>query len=85
MPTGVTRIAAPLVSPKRPASSTEMPAATAEIARWVDGPSRSSDPRRTISRSQSASAFARMRGSIRPPPSIKSRAMRSACSVSSVM
>ena len=41
MPTGAMRIAAPLVSPLRPASSGETPSLIASRARLVEGPSRS--------------------------------------------
>ncbi len=41
MPTGAIRIAAPLVSPSRPATSGAIPALIASIARFVDGPRRS--------------------------------------------
>ena len=62
MPTGATRIAAPLVVPAAPAAS-GTPARMAATARLVEGPSRSSEPRSAMARSHSVSAAARSCGS----------------------
>ena len=45
MPIGVTRIAAPFVVPFPPTCSGSSPSRTRSNAAFVDGPSRSSDPR----------------------------------------
>ncbi len=84
MPTGVIRIAAPLVTPDRPAWPMSAPPSSALIARFVDGPSRSSDPRARIDCSQPSSLRANSAASTLPPQSITSPASRTACSVSSV-
>ena len=84
MPTGATRIAAPLVVPTAPASSGGTPARMAATARLVEGPSRSSEPRSAMARSHSVSAAARSCGSILPRPLTRSLASKTACSVSSV-
>ena len=83
-PTGVIRIAAPLVVPDLPASSMLAPAATAPRACRVDGPSRSSEPRARIEASQATSSLASSAGSGVPPLLITRRASSTACSVSSV-
>jgi len=84
MPTGATRIAAPLVSPNRPASAGPAPAASAARACRVDGPSRSSEPRARIDCSQANRSRARSPASTSPSPATTSRASNTACSVSSV-
>ena len=84
MPTGVMRIAAPFVSPPRPACSGGVPARTAATARLVEGPSSPWRPRAAMSRSQSTRAVAHSTGSISPAPRTRMRPSRTACSVSSV-
>ena len=84
MPTGAMRIAAPLVAPEAPASSGGTPASTAATARLVEGPSRSSEPRAAMSRSQLTRACASSRVPTAPCPLTSSLPSRTACSVSSV-
>ncbi len=84
MPTGVIRMAAPLVTPKRPASPASAPASSAARARFVDGPSRSSEPRARIDSSQASSRRASSAASSTPLPSMIRFASSTACSVSSV-
>ena len=84
MPTGATRMAAPLVTPCRPAAATSAPAASAARACLVDGPSRSSDPRARIDSSQASRSRASAVASTSPRPATTSRASSTACSVSSV-
>ena len=68
IPTGAIRMAAPFVVPNRPDSVTGVPAATASTAAFVDGPSRSCDPRARIPSSHSTSSAARCRGVDRAAP-----------------
>ena len=84
MPTGATRIAAPLVVPSLPVQCGSAPARTRSRASLVEGPSRSRDPRARISSSQRRRASASWWGSMRPPPSMRRPARMRACSVSSV-
>jgi hypothetical protein len=84
MPTGVMRMAAPLVAPLRPTCSIGTPAATAATAAFVDGPSKSSEPRLRMSCSQESRSAASWYGSMRPLPATSSLPTNSACSVSSV-
>ena len=67
-PTGVTRMAAPLVVPSRPVSVSGVPASSADSARFVDGPSRLSEPRARMSSSQASSWRAKSSSSISPFP-----------------
>jgi hypothetical protein len=84
IPTGVTRIAAPLVSPPAPAGGDIRAVSERSQRPAVDGPSRSADPWPTMPRSQASSRSANTRGSTVPPPSTSVRARITACSVSSV-
>ncbi|GAA1695822.1 hypothetical protein GCM10009680_39820 [Streptomyces yatensis] len=72
-PTGVIRIAAPLVAPALPASSGGTPRDTASRAALVEGPSRSNEPLAFMARSHSRSSCASRSGSIRPPDPVSSR------------
>ena len=90
MPIGVTRIAAPFVVPAPPTVSGSSPARTRSRAAFVEGPSRSSDPRSIIESSQASSAWANSPASRAtrpedvPRPRTRRDAISSACSVSSV-
>ena len=90
MPIGVTRIAAPFVVPAPPTLSGSSPARTSSRAAFVEGPSRSSDPRSIIESSQASRAWANspasraMRPEEEPRPRTRREATSSACSVSSV-
>ena len=85
MPTGATRIAAPFVVPCRPDSEAGTPARMAATAAFVDGPSRSSEPRSRIRCSQTTRRSANSAGSRWPSPSMSASATSTACSVSSVI
>jgi len=84
-PSGGMRMAAPLVAPEAPASSGGVPARTAATARLVEGPSRSSEPRAAMSRSQLTRASASSRGFTVPFRMTSSLPSSTACSVSSVI
>src|SRR5215472_1467985 len=84
IPTGATRMAAPFVTPRLPASAMSVPPASAARACLVDGPSRSSEPRARIDSSQASRPRASAAASTCPPPATTSRASSTACSVSSV-
>ena len=90
IPIGVTRIAAPFVVPKPPTVSGSSPARTRSSAAFVEGPSRSSDPRSIMESSQDSSAWEKSPASSatrpeeEPPPRTRRDAISSACSVSSV-
>ena len=90
IPIGVTRIAAPFVVPSPPTVSGSSPARTRSSAAFVEGPSRSSEPRSIIESSQASRAWANStalratRPEEEPRPRIKRDATNSACSVSSV-
>ena len=90
MPIGVTRIAAPFVVPAPPTVSGSSPARTRSRAAFVEGPSRSSEPRSIIESSQASRAWANSpasratRPEEEPRPRIKREAIKRACSVSSV-
>ena len=90
IPIGVTRIAAPFVVPSPPTVSGSSPARTRSRAALVEGPSRSSDPRRIIESSQASRAWENStapratRPEEDPRPRTRRDAISRACSVSSV-
>ena len=90
IPIGVTRIAAPFVVPAPPTVSGSSPARTRSSAAFVEGPSRSSDPRSIIESSQASRAWANStalratRPEDEPRPRTRRDAIKRACSVSSV-
>ena len=83
-PTGVARIAPPLVVPNRPVSSGLTPSVSFCSAALVEGPSRSSDPLAFIAASHCSKSWAYRPLSMQPLSAISRCASTKACSVSSV-